>query len=517
MKVLSGFKSTLHAVFIRTSGMTPRKVLLLEFNEVNWPVIDQLIAERGAGYLPNFGRLRREGVWATPIALEQPPHLDPWVTWVTVLTGVEREVHGASVLEQDAASLHAKRLWDYVDAAGRSVGIFGSISAYPPRLVNGFMVPGPFAPGDETFPEELTPVQALNRRYTQVHNKTRQALGPIGLAAMASQLIRLGLRFGTIVAVVGQLVRERFNPRSRWRRVVLQPLLNYDFFAQAYRRAQPDFATWHTNHAAHYMHHYWRAWDDKKFSVRSSATERADFGEAVPLGYRICDELIGRFLALVDRKTVLVVASSMGQQPFVTERYPIGKIVVRIRDIKRFLSILGAEGVVSTVPTMVPQWNLSVPDPRRRADLVERIEGILRGADGPSSRAVSVEQSDDLLTITPTGLSGNPEGIRYFFTRSPGAKPDGYALDELFATDTPTVKQGMHHPSGMLAMIGPGIQGGLELSGTNNLDIAPTLLTLLGVPVPSAMKGRVLSEAWGARQVEAAACGREPELRSALG
>jgi hypothetical protein len=111
---------------------------------------------------------------------------------------------------------------------------------------------------------------------------------------------------------------------------------------------------------------------------------------------------------------------------------------------------------------------------------------------------MAVEEVGDTLTMTPLGLSGKPEGIRYFFHGAPAADPAGYAIDDLFATDTPTVKQGMHHPSGLLAFHGAGIRAGVRLPECTNLDIAPTLLTLMELPVPPAMPGRVLSEAWRA-------------------
>jgi arylsulfatase A-like enzyme len=41
------------------------------------------------------------------------------------------------------------------------------------------------------------------------------------------------------------------------------------------------------------------------------------------------------------------------------------------------------------------------------------------------------------------------------------------------------------------------MQRGVEIPATTNLDITPTILTLLGVSVPSIMQGRVLCEAWG--------------------
>lgn len=477
--------------------MKARKVLMLELNEINWNVVDRLIAQHGPSYLPHFVRLRQAGAWATQTAIEQSPHLDPWVTWVTVHTGVSREVHGATVLEQGSDTITAKRLWDFVTGAGRSVGVFGSISAYPPRPVDGFMVPGPFAPSDETYPPQLQPVQGLNRLYTQVHNKVGKALSPLQLVGKTIELVTsFGLRPTTLVRVAAQLARERIEPHSRWRRVCLQPRLNFDFFSHLYKRFQPDFATWHSNHAAHFMHHYWRAWDDTGFPVPSSPEERAKYGQAVPTGYQLCDELIGRFMKLIDDRTVLVIASSMGQQPYVSDRYRDGKVVVRFKNIDRFVDLVGKDGVAEVVATMVPQWNLSIPDERRRAEVKARIEGAYRVVDGQREAAIAVLETDGMLTVTPLGLSKKVDGIRYFFPGCPGASEHGYAIDELFAVDAPTVKQGMHHPDGILAFYGGGVHQGVALGNCTNLDVAPTVLKIMGIPVPAEMSGRALTEAW---------------------
>ncbi|MBU6412391.1 MAG: alkaline phosphatase family protein [Planctomycetes bacterium] len=52
-----------------------------------------------------------------------------------------------------------------------------------------------------------------------------------------------------------------------------------------------------------------------------------------------------------------------------------------------------------------------------------------------------------------------------------------------------------HRPLGVLAMKGPGIRQGETIYGANLLDIAPTVLTLLGQPIGADMNGRVLVEA----------------------
>ncbi len=472
----------------------PRKVLLLELNEITRTVLDPMLAR---GRLPAFARLLEEGTWAAPESVDHAPHLDPWVTWVTLHTGVDRSVHGATVLEQDEGTITAKRTWEYAAAAGKTVGVFGSIGAYPPRPVPGFMVPGPFAPSSDTYPAYLEPVQALNRKYTQVHARTEAADSVADMARQGLDLLRLGLRPSTCVEIAAQLVRERVQPHSHWRRVTLQPLVNYDVFSLLYRRYRPDFATWHTNHAAHFMHHYWRAWDDSKFMTKAPPEEKRKYGQAVEHGYEVCDRLLARFLDLVDEDTVVAVASSMGQQPYVAELFPAGRIVIRFKDIRKVLGIIGAQGVTETVPTMVPQWNVKVPDAAARALVKSRLERAeARGGTRPMAFAVS--ETGDTLTVTPLGHARIEPGIRYFFPDAPDARPEGYALDELFAVDTPTVKQGMHHPTGIFALRGPGIRRGASIADSTNLDVAPTLLTLLGVPVPEVMKGRVLSEAWEA-------------------
>lgn len=468
-----------------------RKVLLLEFNEINWTVADPLIKK---GKLPNLAAMCAQGTKASPVATERPPYLDPWITWITLHTGVPREMHGASVLGQDSHTITAKCSWQYAAEAGRSVGVFGSIGAYPPAPVPGFIVPGPFAPDNETFPPELQPVQALNRRYTQVHARAAEQQSLLEMIAQGAELFKLGLKPATCARIARQLVEERFNKHIGWKRVSLQPLINYDFFAETYRRFQPEFATWHTNHAAHYMHHYWRAYDDSEFLVRSSPEEKARYGGAVEYGYEVCDELLGRFMKLVGDDTVLVLASSMGQQPYVSERFPKGRIVVRFKNLQRILEIFGAQGVAEVVPTMVPQFNVKIPDPVERAR-VRKLFETARRAGHEAGAAISVEETDQILTVTPAGLaeSGQP---RYYFDGAPNADANGYDVNELFAMDTPTPKQGYHHPTGLLVLWGQGIRQGLEIKESSNLDVAPTLLSLLDIPVPSVMTGRALSEAW---------------------
>lgn len=75
----------------------------------------------------------------------------------------------------------------------------------------------------------------------------------------------------------------------------------------------------------------------------------------------------------------------------------------------------------------------------------------------------------------------------------------GYHSDHLRRLETPNVPAGPtthHRDYGVLVMAGPGLRKDQRIYGAGLLDIAPTVLTLLGLPVGADMPGRVLAEAF---------------------
>src|SRR6266571_2107024 len=264
------------------------KVLLLEFNEINWRLLDPLIE---SGRLPTFGYLKEHGAWGSPLSVDLGDKLDPWITWTTVYTGKPQEEHGVLFLEQPPETIRAKRIWEMAAEAGLSVGVYGSLNAWPPRPVKGFWVPGTFAQDPSTYPDKLRPIQELNLKYTRGYNygEFRAEDGLVQKAAMAARLALLGLRPKTAVGVLSHLVRERLNSKVRWKRVGFQPLINFDFFTRLYKFYHPDLATFHTNHVAHYQHLYWRAMQPALFPDAPLPEERKVYRGAIEHGYRIAD------------------------------------------------------------------------------------------------------------------------------------------------------------------------------------------------------------------------------------
>jgi hypothetical protein len=461
------------------------KVLLVEINEITWNLIDPLIEQ---GKLPTFALLKREGAWAAPVSVDLPPQLDPWITWTTVYTGRPQADHNVFFLQQPPETIHAKRIWEICHEAGLRVGVFGSLCSWPPPPVNGFCVPDTFAPDQATHPEELSAIQVLNLTYTRSIRLPSDSDGLLFKARLGAKLMKLGLSPQTIARITRQLARERVKPETRWRRVALQPFVNFDFFRRLYRAHQPEFASFHTNHVAHYQHTYWKAMQPEIFPQATSPEEKLNYGGAIEHGYRTADELLRRMIQLLDGNTVMVVASSMGQKPFISSLKK-GKRIGQLRSLDRLVDILDARGRVRALSTMSDQFNL-YPETR---EIGEALVSRLRAAyiDVPERPMFSVDTVEDSITVTLRHYDEATEESRCIFPHR--TENESFRFEDL-VHGTGMVKSGCHDPQGMMLFYGPGIRRGAHVKDSTTLDIAPTLLTMLDLPVPSLMRGRVLDE-----------------------
>lgn len=474
---------------------TPR-VLLLEFNEISWELMKPELA---AGKLPNFHRLREEGSWTHTVCDETGELLDPWVTWTTLLTGVPQSEHGIAYLEQPPETLKVPRLWDVVHEAGKRAGVFGSASSWPPRDIGAFMVPGAFSPDTATWPAKLQPIQDLNVTWTRAHSPTARKPGAGKAAALGLRLMALGLDTQTALEVAGAMAEIKLHPERDWKKVCLQPLLNFAFFRKLWRETRPDFATFHTNHVAHYQHRFMRARYPEKYPDPTEPKELERFGEAISHGYRTADALLGKFFALADDDpdVVLCVTSSMGQKPWLPDRHGgVAPESCRLRSIDRLVEILGIRGRCEAFSTMAPQWNLKIPE---LGILVRAARDLEMARYEPLGQSMySVRLAGDTIVLTPIKRHGLDSETRCVFPTVPGSPEFPFA--ELVVREDATRKSGCHDPVGMLAFHGAGVRKGFHLDGqVHIMDIAPTILSRLEIEIPARMRGAVLDEMFEAQ------------------
>lgn len=470
------------------------RVLVLEINEISWDLMQPWL---GDGELPNFQRLQQQGAWTRTWADEPGGPdglLEPWVTWTTFYTGVPHTEHGVKFLEQPAETIRHKRLWELANEAGKKVGLFGSANSWPPPAVDGFVVPGSFSQDSQTFPAELRPIQDLNLRHTRAHAPGTAAAGRWETVKKGWQLVRFGLNATTVLTVLRTLLDIKLHPDRDWKKVSLQPLVNLPFFMKLYRHCRPDFGTFHTNHVAHYQHRFFRARFPERFPDATEQNEIQRFGEAIRHGYRVADRLLGRFLKLCDQQgdVVLCVASSMGQKPYVPTKYDqVAPVTCRIRSIERLVNVLGLQGKCEHFSTMAPQWNLRIGDAALRARV---LHDLFAARYQPANKSMyTALEANDSVVITPISHHGVDDQSTCVFPTLPGAP--AFPFGEFVVQADETRKSGCHDPVGMLAFYGPTVRPG-SFGDINNLDVAPTLLRLMGLEAPAYMRGRIVEEAF---------------------
>jgi predicted AlkP superfamily phosphohydrolase/phosphomutase len=118
------------------------------------------------GYLPCLGRLLREGAHS-PLRSTIPP-ITP-CAWSSFMTGKNPGKHGLfDFIEPvpgthkfrytNAASRHGQTLWGCVSRHGRRVGVVNVPMTYPPEPVNGYLISGLDTPSEQsrfTYPDAL--------------------------------------------------------------------------------------------------------------------------------------------------------------------------------------------------------------------------------------------------------------------------------------------------------------------------------------------------------------------------
>jgi len=157
------------------------------------------------------------------------------------------------------------------------------------------------------------------------------------------------------------------------------------------------------------------------------------------------------------------------------------------------------EGKVESCDAYVmPQGGLAfvyVTDPAKRAELLPKLKTLCAGLEGVK-QVIDGHDGPTLGMPTPAQNQGMGDLVLY-------AK-DGYAffqgLDGAEVIRESKTYLGTHgYPNsdpeldGIFLASGYGIKPGVKLERVTNLDVAPTIAELLGVPLPN-VEGRVLKE-----------------------
>ncbi len=305
--------ATAVAVTLASCGATPRsnRVIVLGLDGLDPQALDLMMSE---GLMPNFSRMRQDGAYGRLRAAE--PMLSP-VLWTTIATGKDPSHHGighfvaadsakGDKLPVTSAMRRVEAVWNIASDAGRRVATVGWWATWPPEPINGVVVSdhtcyhflfdrgetgGPR--GAVTFPAELVDeIRPLIRRPADISR------------AEASRYVDVPPEFFDRDFDFADDISH-----LRW---ALATADSYrDIGLELWRERQPDLLMVYiegTDSISHLFGHLFRA----RNLVGELVEQQRRYGNAVEQIYRYADDIVGRYLAVMDRDTTLLVMSDHG-------------------------------------------------------------------------------------------------------------------------------------------------------------------------------------------------------------
>jgi predicted AlkP superfamily phosphohydrolase/phosphomutase len=478
--------------------------LVIALDGATFDLLNPWLAE---GALPTLARLIATGTSGI-LRSTLPPVTAP--AWASFMTGKNPGKHGVFDFFQphavdldryqmvNSSHIRAKLLWEYLSEAGVSVGILNVPVTHPPRPVNGYLVPGLLSPdqGQTCYPPDLL------RPY-------QTELGPYRLTP---NLLYHPHKTAEFIADLHALcdTQARYAQRLYTHRPT-------DFFMVHF--LAPDIAQhklWHYGDPGH-------PWHDP--------AQAATYGSALRDLFVRLDGAIADLIALMPADTTVLVMSDHGfgscHQTVNLNQFFIRAGLMALRrdrhlrvrqwllnrprlwrwagrwlrpltfadvDWSRTLAYsLGHIGQVYLNVRGRQPWGIVAPEEYEavRTAVVARLRRLRH----PVTGQPLAEQIITRETAVQGPYSDQGPDLHLVMDGYRAMAYPMFAADGRVVTEQRLGNSGDHRPDGILIAYGPPIQAGQRLSGARLVDLAPTLLYLLGVPLPDDMDGWILEEA----------------------
>ena len=435
-----------------------------------------LVLERWRAELPVLSRLMERGAYGRLTSVVPPITVPAWSCMMSSRTPGDLGIYGFrnradhsydGLFVANGTAVKAPRLWDYATREGKPSIVLGVPGTYPPRPLNGVMV--------SCF---LTP--SLDSQYTYPPLLRRE-----------------------VEQVVGEYLFDCTNFRTNEKDDLLRQV--YEMTDRRFRLADHFLRTkpWElfamVEMGIDRMHHaFWKHMD---------ADDR--YGDAILDYHRHVDRLVGSLLAHADDETAVLVVSDHGAKRMEgcirvnewlrregylrTLKEPAAAVPVGDAGVDWSSTTAWGEGgyygrIFLNVRGREPEGTVAPEDYERvRAELAERLAAI-PGPDG-EPLGTRVFRPEDVYDEV-NGVA--PDLLVYFGDLAWRAAGTIGGAEGIHTSENDTGPDDANHAQdGLLIMAGPGIGAG-PAEGMHLLDVAPTVLELLGIEPPQTMRGRSL-------------------------
>lgn len=476
------------------------------------------------GLLPNIARIIDTGCHGV-LKSTTPPYTPP--AWASFYTGVNPGKHGIfgfSCLNgetgkrvlSNSTAIGSKKIWQLLNDHGVTTGLINLPLTYPPEPVDGYMVTGMMTPDKAdnfTFPADIAA-------------QLRQDSEPYTIDVLALHTDAEDTR---LVKKLSQALKSRL--KACFKLMEERPC---DFMTVVF--VTPD----------RLQHVYWKYIDEN--NPHYDDPQAREWRPEIIDCYRELDSAIGELLNAVGDDCTLFVISDHGfsdlKGEFLLNDWLLQNGYMNVKSTKKMLlkgtcSIPGVRGlkhqlvkifgfrkvadVLSKGLEQIIDWQSSVAYTREqgifinlkgreehgsvepgeeyenvRKEIAERLLHYTHPRTGEKivEKVVFKEElyQGDNFIVAPD-LIPVMKDYSYFISK-------GVMRNQGLADYTDT-SMGNHHPDGIMMARGPNIRRGAEIDGASIIDMAPTVLHSMGLPVPGNMDGRVLTELFEKEFIEA--------------
>lgn len=503
------------------------KVFVLGIDGFDWKLLRSYIEER---HLPRFKRLLNEAVGGG-LTSTIPPITGS--AWASLVTGKNPGKHGIfdffyrqdgtyDMTPVNSSNRCEKAIWDILSKKCKRVVVVNIPGTYPPQKVRGVMVTGKLTPSEKnvfTYPPSLS--SKLREKNYIIHMREVYSEGNGDF-----------------------FLRDVYRTIERRMEITLNLLNSYDW----------DFFMVNFDGVDEVQHWFWQYMDSRKNSLNYQRVRR--YEKAILQIYQEMDKVLGRFLRNLDERTTVLIVSDHGFGP----QYGLVHLNNWLMDLgllrlKKNLSSrvkfwLFRHGFSpQTLYNLVTQLGLQNLISRRGKGKRERARFLLKklflsfsNVDWSRSKAYSFGMSGaifvNLRGREPEGVveKDEYEKIREYIIeeseklRNPETKEklirhvikkeeiySGPCVDmapDLLIVPTETYsafgdfeffshslvssapQTGFHRMKGVFIMRGEGVRRGMILNNINIMDVVPTILKAMNLPIPSDLDGKVPIEAF---------------------
>ncbi len=485
------------------------RVFLFGVDGLTFRIVHPLM-ERGL--LPNFQRLRTSGV-AGILKSTIPPLTPP--AWMSISTGLSPAKHGVYDFWQydrteNTASVRVmthrksgKAIWNILSEWGKRVIVANVPTTYPPEPVNGIMLSGYMAPGimaDVSYPASFR--AQLLQAVPDYHIDLDPALDRNQTSKMLYE--------------TWQMTRTRIS--------LLRLLLkkDWDFFYIVF--TGPD----------RIQHECWE--------------KVSSFDPQAVAYYQLLDEALGMVLKSLQPEDVVMVVSDHGfrgiQRQFYLQEYLLRQGLLHVKDrnayhrttlvhtckegIRKLLWSLGLQGASTVLRRHL--WNRSSGVNAKNSGIPQlpdldwkHTHAWLQCVSGGQGGYADIFLDDSLteeqivhLAASLKAISDPETGKQLVaeihredaFGTGPFAPTERHLV--LIANENATFNTeighknlwqtcamtGIHHPDGVLYLLGNGVKQGVTIAPAHAYDVVPTILSLMNLPLSPELDGKVIEDAF---------------------